>query len=68
MSDLTSQQSHDRRATMSSQQRADLERLALVIERFRLRNVRMARGLERGFRALEQESSSDARIALESVK
>lgn len=53
---------------MSSQQRADLERLALVIERFRLRNVRMARGLERGFRALEQESSSDARIALESVK
>ncbi|MFA5054461.1 MAG: hypothetical protein WC565_10400 [Parcubacteria group bacterium] len=65
---MTSQQSRDRRSTMNQTQRADLERLALVTERFRLRNVRMARGLERGFRALEQESTSDARIALAEVK
>jgi hypothetical protein len=65
---MTSQQSHNRRSTMNQTQRADLERLALVTERFRLRNVRMARGLERGFRALEQESTSNARIALGEVK
>lgn len=54
---------------MTREQRADLERLALVTERFRLRNVRMARGLEQGFRALEQgTTSSDARIALAEVK
>lgn len=66
---IHSQQSHDRRSTMTREQRADLERLALVTERFRLRNVRMARGLEQGFRALEQgTTSSDARIALAEVK
>lgn len=65
---MTSQQSRDRRSTMNQTQRADLERLALVTERFRLRNVRMARGLERGFRALEQESTSNARIVLAEVK
>lgn len=65
---MTSQQSRDRRSTMTQTQRADLERLALVTERYRLSNVRMARGLERGFRALEQESTSDARIVLAEVK
>ena len=69
MTNLSSQHSKDRRASMSHEQRANLDRLALVTERFRLRNVRMARGLEHGFRALEQSSaSSDARIALAEVK
>jgi len=68
MTNLTTQQSRDRRATMTTEQRANLERLALVTERFRLRNVRMTRGLERGFKALEQEPTSDARIVLSEVK
>ena len=68
MTNLTNQQSRDRRATMSAEQRANLDRLALVTERFRLRNVRMTRGLEHGFKALEQEPTSDARIALSEVK
>ncbi|MFA5053709.1 MAG: hypothetical protein WC565_06610 [Parcubacteria group bacterium] len=68
MTNLTNQQSRDRRATMSAEQRANLDRLALVTERFRLRNVRMTRGLEHGFKALEHERTSDARIALSEVK
>lgn len=68
MSKSRTNESRDRRATMSREQQANLDRLAMVTERFRLRNVRMARGLEHGFRELERESSSDARIALAGVK
>jgi hypothetical protein len=53
---------------MSAEQRANLERLALVTERFRVRNERMTRGLQHGFKALEQEPTSDARIALAGVR
>jgi hypothetical protein len=68
MTNLTTKGSRDRRATMSAEQVANLDRLALVTERFRVRNERMSRGLERGFKALEQEPTSDARIALAGVK
>ena len=49
------------------EQRDGMVRLALVTERFRLRNVRMAKGLELGFRRLEQ-GSYDARQALAQVR
>lgn len=67
MTDLHQTQAAERRATMSAEQRARLEQLAIVTERFRQRNLRMARGLSIGFRKLE-ESPSEARIALAGVK
>lgn len=66
MTNLHQAQSRDRRATMTAEQRANLERLALVTERFHVRNDRMARGLEIGFRQLE--ANSEARLALAEVK
>lgn len=68
MTNLHANQSRDRRVTMTQEQRANLDKLALVTERFHQRNLRMARGLEHGFRALEQEPTSNARIALAEVK
>lgn len=61
------QTQRDRRATMTPEQRSNLERLAMVTERFHQRNLRMAYGLQHGFRKLE-ESPSEARIALAGVK
>ncbi len=68
MSNLTTKQSRDRRATMSAEQRANLERLALVTERFNQRNVRMARGLQFGFRKLEASDSQNPGIALPELR
>ena len=57
-----------RRSTMTVA-RANLERLTLVTERFYERNLRMAFGLQHGFRALEVSFvRSQARAALESVR
>lgn len=56
MSTLLKNLHAERRRNMSPEQRANLERLAIVIERFRLRNLRMARGLEIGFRSIEREN------------
>jgi hypothetical protein len=67
VTDLHQIQSQERRATMSAEQRAALEQLAIVTERFHQRNLRMDLGLRIGFRKLE-ESPSDARIALNGVK
>lgn len=44
-----------RRETMTAGQRHDLEVLAIVTARFAIRNERMARGLEHGFRSLSPE-------------
>lgn len=66
MTNLHQAQSRDRRATMTTEQRANLDRLALVIERYRVHNDRFARGLEIGFRQLE--ATNAARIALAEVK
>lgn len=57
----TKQQSRDRRATMTTAQRADLERLSIVTQRFWARNERMARGLTIGFRNLESESVPESK-------
>jgi hypothetical protein len=51
---------------MTTEQRANLERLALVTERFHARNDRMARGLQIGFRQLE--TTNEARAALAEIK
>lgn len=67
MTNLHQNQSKDRRATMTAEQRSNLERLALVTERFHQRNLRMDLGLRIGFRKLE-ESPSEARLALAGVK
>ncbi len=67
MTNLHQNQSAERRATMSHDQRARLEQLAIVTERFHQRNLRMALGLRIGFRKLE-DSPSDARIALAGIK
>jgi len=66
VTDLHQRQSRDRRATMTTEQRANLERLALVTERFHARNDRMARGLQIGFRQLE--TTNEARAALAEIK
>jgi len=68
MSNLTTKQSRDRRATMSPTQLADLERLAIVTQRFHARNIRMDRGLEFGFRKLEASDSQNPGVALPELR
>jgi hypothetical protein len=68
MTNLTTKQSKDRRATMTAEQRANLERLALVTERFHQRNLRMDRGLRFGFRKLEASDSQNPGIALPELR
>lgn len=68
MSDLHTKQSRDRRATMSPKQRADLERLSIVVERFYVRNLRMARGLQFGFRKLEANDVENATVAFPDLR
>ena len=63
-----SKQSKDRRATMTPTQRADLERLGIVTQRFHARNIRMARGLEFGFRKLEASVSQNPGVALPELR
>lgn len=68
MSNLTTKQSRDRRASMSAEQVANLDRLALVTQRFQQRNLRMARGLQFGFRKLEASDSENPGMGLPELR
>jgi hypothetical protein len=52
---------------MSTSQLLRLESLAVVTARFRIRNERLARGLQIGFMNLETERTTESRLALAKV-
>lgn len=54
MDELVTQRRADRRRNMTPAQLVNLQLLELIIARYRQSNLRMARGLEIGFRRLEQ--------------
>ena len=60
MTELERRISEGRRATMTPTQRANLERLAISNERFSQRIARLERGLEIGFRNIEQSSNKES--------
>lgn len=48
----------DRKTTMTIEQRANLELLAIVTNRLALRNERLERGLQFGFRTRDNDSET----------
>lgn len=57
-----------RRDTMTAEQRKDLDILALVTARYHQRNLRMARGLQIGFRKLEAQDNDNPEVGLPQVR
>ncbi len=65
---LRAYRSELRRSHMTPGQRGDLARLAIATERFRVRNARMALGLQCGFKRVETGEVPSERLLPAAVK